>query len=422
MGKFARFQRGLQSAYDNRKKIKTFGQLAGNYYNTARREYHSARHTPYTLTGTPMHRRQSVSSSMATSSRRGSTISSGLTSLSAPSTRIPLKIKRAGDRKTKGRKVVHVTKQFKEKVRACEATSKLSGYFQSNFKARILIQPVTNKTYIDDLAMCLGPGNGSLFSYANVLHAASRLWNSKAANASPAFNDTGNFENRTTIIDVRKQWATMRFKNNSLRTIRVKHFLCSPKSQQALFTPNQAWYQGITDMISSTRLIGTPTVTQNNLFIHPKTTDQFNQYFTSSETDYTLEPGQSIEENVEGPKMVYDGAKFWQTANYCTHQKQDIYSFVVYWYDLVVGTAPTALVGYINEPASIAATNGLLVQSTYHCHLSMPEPAGWISTGAAPAAGAVPLNNRLKRFCYDEFNSDNSAETAFTREDEQNPF
>ena len=118
------------------------------------------------------------------------------------------------------------------------------------------------------------------------LHAASRLWNGKAANATPTILDGGVLDNKTSVINVRKQWVTMRFKNNSNRTIRAKHFLCT-QSQQSLFTPNQAWYLGINDMISNSCLIGTPTVTQNHLFTHPKTVDQFNQYFSSSETDYT---------------------------------------------------------------------------------------------------------------------------------------
>ena len=118
--------------------------------------------------------------------------------------------------------------------------------------------------------------------------------------------------------------------------------------------------------------------------------------------------------------MLYDGGKFWQSGNYCIHQKQDIYSFVVYWYDLCVGLVPTVnLVGYINEASG--STDGLLVQSTYHCQLNMPEPVGWNSTGVVPAAGPVQLTNRQKRFCYDEFNTDNTAETAVDREDEQNP-
>ena len=169
---------------------------------------------------------------------------------------------------------------FKAKVKECSSANHVYGYFQANFKARILNQPDTNKTYIDDLAMCPRSLDGSLFSFANVLHAASRLWNGKAANATPTILDGGVLDNKTSVINVRKQWVTMRFKNNSNRTIRAKHFLCTPKSQQSLFTPNQAWYLGINDMISNSRLIGTPTVTQNHLFTHPKTVDQFNQYFS----------------------------------------------------------------------------------------------------------------------------------------------
>ena len=42
----------------------------------------------------------------------------------------------------------------------------------------------------------------------------------------------------------------------------------------------------------------------------------------------------------------------------------------------VLGLVPTVnLVGYINEASG--STDGLLVQSTYHCQLNMPEPVGW---------------------------------------------
>jgi len=51
----------------------------------------------------------------------------------------------------------------------------------------------------------------------------------------------------------------------------------------------------------------------------------------------------------------------------------------------------------------------------------MPEPAGWTSGGIIPAAGPVKLNLRQKMYCYDDFNTVNTAETAYTREDEQNP-
>ena len=51
----------------------------------------------------------------------------------------------------------------------------------------------------------------SLFSFANVLHAASRLWNGKVANATPTILDGGVLDNKT-LLYVRKQWVTMRFK------------------------------------------------------------------------------------------------------------------------------------------------------------------------------------------------------------------
>lgn len=391
---------GARFAYDNRHSIMSAGRTARSVASSIR---------------SALPRRLSFSSARSMQSQRST---GGLTALSAPSTRIPLKRKRGGDRKTKGRKKVHVSKQFRQKVQACEATSKLSGYYQANYKARIARAPETNLQQSDDQLLNPSPVDGGVFSFANVLNAASRLWNQKVANASPTNADVGNFDYRTTIIDVRKQWAVMRFKNNSLRTLRMKHILASPKSQQNLFTPAQAWTTACNDMTASLRLNGTPTVTQNTMWTHPKAFDQFSTYFTTTETDYTLEPGQSIEETVTGPSMVYDGGKFTQNGGYAKFQKQDIFSLCIYWYDLVIGTTPATLVCYANQPGT---NEGLLCQSTYHCHLLMPEPAGWISSGAAPASGPVVLGNRLKKFVYDDFNTFGTVFTVINREDEQNP-
>lgn len=378
---------------------------------------------PSRYTASPPLRRASIASSRRHSSAptvsRGS---SGLTPMSAPSTRVPLKIKRKGNRKVKGTKKVKVSRTFRQKVKECGAAAKLQGYFQANYACKMVGQATSNSTVVDDGLLSPSTVNGSVFSYSNVLHAASRLWNQKAATSTPTSTDVNNFDARTTIIDVRKQWAVMRFKNNSLRTIRMKHILCTPKSAQSTFTPGQAWSQAISDMIGDLRLIGSPTVSKNTMFTGPKTFDQFSQFFSTSETDYTLEPGQSIEETIKGPSMVYDGGKFLANGAYVIHGKQDVYSLVVYYYDLVVATAPVTFVGYANQPGAIQPTQGLLVSSTYHVQMCMPEPTGWISNGTAPAAGAVANGLRLKKYCFDDFNAFGAATTAINREDEQNPF
>jgi len=382
---------------------------------------------------------QGWAKSAAASVRRGSTASmptirsikssrsgpsAAVTELTGLSTRLPNKKVSKGTRpKPRGLKRVKISAEFRKKVKLCEQASKLSGYFQANYLAQQMPTPVTNKTAVSETMLCPQVAHGSVFSYANVLHAASRLWNNKPANATPTNSDPLNFDARGTIIDVHKQWAVMRFKNNTLRTIRIKHMLFTPKSQQAVFSPLFAWQNAVVDMGAVGRLIGTPAVTVNSLFIHPNTFDQVKQYFSSSETDYTLEPGQAIQETIQGPSMTYDGGKFTQNGAYAFQGKQDIYSVVIVQYDLTVGNVPDTVVGYVNEPATnVTLGNSLLIQSTYHCKLSMPEPAGWTSGGIIPAAGPVKLNLRQKMYCYDDFNTVTTAETAYTREDEQNPF
>lgn len=385
--------------------------------------------------------RQSIqdwAKSAAGSVRRGSTASmpssrsskssrsgpaTAVTALTGLSTRIPNKKVSKGTRpKPRGLKRVKISAEFRKKVKLCEQASKLKGYFQANYAAQQMPTPVTNLTAVSETMLCPQVSHGSVFSYANVMHAASRLWNNKPANATPTNTDLLNFDARSTIIDVHKQWAVMRFKNNILRTIRIKHMLFTPKSQQNDFSPLFAWQNAVVDMGAVGRLIGTPAVTVNSLFIHPNAFDQVKQYFSSSETDYTLEPGQAIQETIQGPAMTYDGGKFVQNGGYAYQGKQDVYSLVIVQYDLTVGTAPDTVVGYINEPGpSVTLGNSLLIQSTYHCQLSMPEPAGWTSGGVAPAPGPVKLNLRQKVYCYDDFNTVHTAETAYTREDEQNP-
>lgn len=382
---------------------------------------------------------QSWAKSAAASVRRGSSASmptirsikssrsgpsNAVTKLSGLSTRLPYKKVSKGSRpKPRGTKRVKISSEFRKKVKLCEQTNKLDGYFQANYAAQQMPTPVTNRTAVSETMLCPQVSNGSVFSYGNVLHAASRLWNGKASTPTPTNSDTNNFDARTTIIDVHKQWAVMRFKNNTLRTIRIKHMLFSPKSTQNIHSPKTAWENGLYDMISSGRVIGTPAVTINSLFIHPNAFDQVKQFYSSSETDYTLEPGQAIQETIQGPSMTYDGGKFLANSQYMYNAKQDVYSLVIVQYDLAVGNAPSTIVGYPNEPGpSVTLGNSLLIQSTYHCQLSMPEPTGWVSSGAAPAAGVVMLGKRQKMFCYDEFNSTTTAETAYTREDEQNPF
>ena len=168
---------------------------------------------------------QSWAKSAAASVRRGSTASmpsirssrsgpsTAVTELTGISTRIPNKKVSKGTRpKPKGLKRVKISADFRKKVKLCEQASKLKGYFQANYLAQQMPTPVTNKTAVSETMLCPAVNQGSVFSYANVLHAASRLWNSKPANATPTNTDLLNFDARATIIDVHKQWAVMRFK------------------------------------------------------------------------------------------------------------------------------------------------------------------------------------------------------------------
>ena len=153
MSAFNRLKRGLDDAYKHRKKIKGAAQSIGHYINevkrTATQQQKVRDMDAMTLGGTPVYRRLSISSTGSrtpTSSRTPSSgRKSGLSVLSAPSTRIPLKIVKKGNRRLKGTKHVKVSKLFKAKVKECSSANHVYGYFRLILRLVFLINPILTR-------------------------------------------------------------------------------------------------------------------------------------------------------------------------------------------------------------------------------------------------------------------------------------
>lgn len=346
---------------------------------------------------------------------------SGGSALSAASVRLPKTRYKKGNRpKPKKQFKVKVSKDFKRKVLAVSEVNHIFGYGQENYLITTLgVADNTNFTSVADNVFNPSPNLGGLFSWVHILHCASRLWNQKSATAAPVFADPLMFPNAIDQkVTVRRQWAICRMKNNSERTVRVKLLLCSPKHLQVNQGPFPAWINAVTEMQASGALVSSGTVF-NSLYTHPKMYPSFNAQYSASETDYVLEPGQSVEQHVEGPSMVYEGRKFYVDGSYQLFQKQDIIPLVIITSDVINNTTPTY--GHVST-GTARPYEKLLFETTYHVKMSMPEPTGWISGGVAPAAGPVVLTNRVKRMFIDEFNLHvNTAGLDEHRVDEMNP-
>jgi len=325
--------------------------------------------------------------------------------------------------KNKGRRLVHVSSQLRQKIGRVIDSKAIHGYYQDNRIETIDPGALAGKQQVDRFPNTAAASKGGLlFNYDRVLHAASRLWNGKAPNASgPDIADVNNFRPEDTIIDVNKQWWTFRLRNNSARTASIRVYTCQKKNSQVLLSDALgSWFNGIAQMVTTGELIGSPSVTVNSLHTGPTLSDQFRAGWKSECRKIQLEPGQEYNFNVEGPKMRYDGKKFYDTSTYTRNQIQDIQMFWAMNADLVGTHAADGTLnnfGHAPDPAVGGVQERVIVESTYHVSMSMPEKVGGVST----AAGSIFQNgNRVKRVVVD----DGQAVTFGTnihRRDEEDP-
>lgn len=320
--------------------------------------------------------------------------------------------------KSKGRKkVVKVSADFRAKVKKVSEGGKVRGKFHT-VEQNVITQSLNNGQ-ATGAPLASGTG-GSLFSASRVLHAASRLWNSKPANVSPGMGQILNMNEATTVIDVVRQYWKFRIRNNNARTIYLAIHKCQPKSQQALSNPVSAFQNALASGISAGYVIGTPVPAIETLYNKPQFYPEFNQYFTNEEIDVCIEPGQSYEIEVEGPKMVYDMKKFYVNTAYQGTQKQDIFVFSRCWTDLVGTSASTSLAD-IGRVKLDPTAGEIICESEYFCDILMPEIVGWQSAGVAPPVGPVALGNRIMRMVFDDFDFVGQNPANIDRTDEENP-
>lgn len=363
------------------------------------------------LRGTPVNRRVSIST--AGTSRRSS-MASSTSSFGGGSKRVGTSIStRAGQVvkgrkkiKLKSRKVMKVPSKLKTQIRQVVDGNKISGNFQDN---RIdLLDPgaLAGQQNVERLPNRTLTFGGYLFNYDRILHAASRLWNGKAASQSPSAGDAGNFRPQDTVINVTNQYWVFRLRNNSSRCAYIRLIKCQSKNAVQASDALFAWGNAITqEQTVEGNLIGTPPVLVNTMHTEPTDYTQFRAGYKTEIIKITLDPGQGQTIYIPGPKMTYDGKKFYDNATYKVIQKQDIQLLWVSNVDLV-GThtfaGGTGAYGYAPDGVVVgdSAQERVIVESTYQVSMNMPEKVGGVSTAAA----SLFINqNRVFRRVVDDF-------------------
>lgn len=255
-----------------------------------------------------------------------------------------------------------------------------------------------------------------LFNPLSVLNAASVLWNRKAPAQTKLFTQAGNFPAETFRCYVEDQWVQFTYHNNTGRTITMKLWDASLKSNwpQSSIAGNVVYDgvaltwanhlaqnspSGATDAEYSNVLSNTVTTLYNS----PKFVQAMNNNFTMDCTTVILQPGKEYKHIVKGPKnKMYDFQKYFigsdtQTGsiNFVDGQKFTKEHFVVAYFDLSNTSLSTP-----GRSTDIVTNSGysLLCESRSFYRLRLPEMAGaQVTTPAAGTTSNVPLSNRTYR-------------------------
>jgi len=287
-------------------------------------------------------------------------------------------------------KKVKVTRDFREKVKKTLSASKMHGIYEDvQYGA---MQPAVNNVQL--VHNFLNASSGQTFDPLYILSCASSLFNSKVPVRVPTIADANNFNGAKTKIEVINSYAVYRFKNNSTYQVEIDFYTCAPKIVTETITPIDAWADAlVTDTLASPE--SGPNVLGNDntvMFMRPTTCKSWNKYWKASVTKLVMEPGQSTEISVDGPKNVqYDFNKYYKDGLFQSNQRTTRWCFAVVRNCL--GATTLATVG------RYGAVGGAATQVIYEVKrfvkLAMPDETGFLYPAVYPG-GSTQLNNRRR--------------------------
>jgi len=383
-------------------------------------------------------------------------------------------------------KKIKVSKSFKQKVRKAVESKEPYGFFQETFTGSF-------RQDINDLQVCAmiprddstdisnGGGvihnhttytnyarsdgcNGIMFDPSRYLNAASVLWKEKPPASFYTMTDSTNFDPRSALIHVRKSWAKITLRNNTLRGYTVKLFVCSPNQIRTTnLSPLDEWELIDKNLKQQTATTGTAGIINRGTFTEfpethhtevgydPRHLPEWKKWWGADVTTYYMEPGEMVTHTVTGPtEKLLRYQKFLAPASspspgvLLNSQKFTKWVMAVAYPDLVAaptvagdGTAVTGWVGRIVDVTGPAKSAGgvttapaknehsILFETTMYYELSMPEQTGGrVDTTLLPANVQFDNTERHDAFAIKYWTNSLAVaggQTTGIRRDEMNP-
>lgn len=167
--------------------------------------------------------------------------------------------------------------------------------------------------------------------------------------------------------------------------------------------PSIAWERAIDSAVQTGEYLGSSTCNDiGQAPFHP----EFTSLFSTELTEIVLEPTQTFEYVVHGPKnFTWEFNKHIQNRVFLNVQKYMSCPMIVFHGDVVRGTAPTG----VGVSTSGSGVPQITVSRTHHTTISMPDQVGFrfpTTTLLSDLSNAVqPLNMRRKRNQFVTYNT-----------------
>lgn len=308
-----------------------------------------------------------------------------------------------------GNKKVKVSKKLRAKVKKVIEGNDPKGYYQS-VNTGILSKPGDSYQSVSVVgAQTFDTFNGLFFSPTQINNAASILWNRKTPNwgSSTNYNDSSNFNWNNARINVIKQWATIKMKNNSQRNYSVAIWTCVNKVKRVAVDPLTEWQSAITEDIAAN--VSQAPMTSSILYNTPYLSKSWSNNWSAEVKKIFLKPGEEYVHTISGPSKLYDFRKYWAGSTAYTMLKGDVGLMMISQLDLC-GCATS---GYGRAAEAGGQGYGVVYETNYYCKLEVPEQAGiaWLTTPTGvtaseplPATGTVTnLGEKSDRYYIDVY-------------------
>jgi len=319
---------------------------------------------------------------------------------------------------------------FRKKVETALKKKTMQGIQTDTYYARFGGGTSNGQTVFN---MSFNAGNGFYFDPAKVNDVASVLWNQKAPTPGHLNVSTAeNFSFDNVVIEAISMKSEFIFKNNGRRAVSFDLYECLAKTPrtEAAGDAVASWATAIAaDVAAGTTLPGfnaysgggnISNPTANTLDSVPGMTSTFSQLWTYTKRSFVMEPGQTINHTLRGPKdTTYDFSKFNLGGTFNNIQRgKTMCLIMVLKTDLVSSNAGDGVGRYANDNDD---GEYLICERKDSYILGMPEQAGFVYP-VAPVPSTQKLGLRRRKFIHNVYTTGiNPAQSDIIRVDEENP-